>query len=262
MPKSAPHPERASFQHYQAAFTAHIRNPKGHPRPAGVSQRRMHVYNELLFNNVEGFLLACFPITRKILGARRWAKLAREFFATHKCPSPLFRQIPEEFVRFLQSRATQEPVFLAHFAHYEWVELAVDISPAEPEWDRIEPEASLIQGHPVVTPTLRLLEYPFQVHRIGPKFKPQAPDPEPTRIVVFRDQGDQVQFVVVNAVTARLLALILESEITGKQACLRIAQELEHRNPAAVLSGGQGILEGLRQQGAILGARRIIGLDS
>ncbi len=262
MPQSVPHPERAPFQRYQAAFTAHIRDPKGHPRPAGASGRRMRVYNELLFNNVQGFLLACFPITRKILGARRWTKLGREFFATHKCPSPLFRQIPEEFVLFLQSLAVQEPVFLAHFAHYEWVELAVEISAAEPQWDRIEPAAGLMQGHPVLTPTLRLLEYPFQVHRIGPNFQPKAPDPEPTRIIVFRDQADKVQFVVVNATTARLLALILESAVTGEQACMRIAHELGHPNTAAVLGGGRDILEGLRTQGAILGAMRTTGPES
>ncbi|MFN0316529.1 MAG: DUF2063 domain-containing protein [Burkholderiales bacterium] len=244
-----------AFQRYQAAFTAHIRDPKRHPRPAGTSLRRMRVYNELLFNNVQGFLLACFPITRKILGARRWTKLARAFFATHKCSSPLFRQIPEEFVVFLQSRPVQEPVFLAHFAHYEWIELAVDISPEEPPWDCVQAGADLMQGYPVLTPSLRLLEYPFQVHRISPKFQPKAPDPELTRVIVFRDQLDKVQFVVVNAVTARLLAFILENEATGEQACIRIAQELDHPNPAAVIAGGRGILEGLERQGAILGAK-------
>ncbi len=255
---SAARPERPSFQRYQASFTAHIRDPKANPRPAGVSARRMRVYNELLFNNVESFLLACFPITREILGVRRWSKLAREFFARHKCQSPLFRQIPEEFVRFLQSRRTlpMEPVFLAHFAHYEWVELEVDISSAEPDWDRIDREGDLIQGCPVLNGALRVLEYPFQVHRIGPKFQPKVLDPEPTRIVVFRNQDDMVRFVVINAVTGRLLALILEREVTGEQACLQIAQELGHPNPPAVVAGGRDILQGLREQGAILGARR------
>jgi uncharacterized protein len=255
MHRSAPPLDLPSFQRYQAQFTAHIRDPKGHPRPAGTSQRRMRVYNELLFNNVQGFLLACFPITRKILGARRWTKLAREFFAVHKCASPLFRQIPEEFVVFLQSRPVQEPVFLAHFAHYEWTELAVDTFPEEPQWDRIQAGTDLMQGYPVLTPSLRLLEYPFQVHRIGPKFQPKAADLEPTRIIVFRDRADKVRFVVVNAVTARLLALILENEVTGEQACARIARELDHPNPAAVSAGGRGILERLEGQGAILGTK-------
>ena len=35
------------------------------PRPAGVPARRMEVYNELLFNNICGFLDACFPLCRR-----------------------------------------------------------------------------------------------------------------------------------------------------------------------------------------------------
>ena len=253
---SATPAEKPAFQRYQADFAAHIRDPKGHPRPVGVARRRMQVYNDLLFNNVESFLLACFPITRKILGVRRWKRLAREFFASYKCQSPLFRQISEEFVRFLQNRDTnpKDPVFLAHFAHYEWVELAVDIAPGEPEWERIDVAADLLSHRPVLTPTLRTLEYPYPVHRIGPRFQPKAPDPEPTHLVVFRDQEDTVRFVVINVVSARLLALLLESDITGEAACMQIASELAHPKPAMVVAGGGAILEGLRQQGAILGA--------
>lgn len=253
----APVDRLAPFQRYQAAFTAHIRDPKNNPRPAGVSARRMRVYNELLYNNVESFLLACFPVSRKILGQRRWDRLVREFFATHPCQSPLFRQIPEEFVRFLQMRSEQDPVFLAHFAHYEWVELAVDVTPAEADWATLDPKGDLMQGEPVLNPGLRVLEYPFQVQRISPKYLPTAPDAEPTRIVVFRDGEDKVRFVVINIVTARLLTLIAEGGITGEQACLRIADELQHPNPPAVLEGGGGILEGLLRQGALLGTRRI-----
>jgi hypothetical protein len=63
----------------------------------------MKVYNELLYNNLEGFLLACFPVCRKILGKRRWDRLARAFFRDHACHTPYFRQIPEEFLKYLQA---------------------------------------------------------------------------------------------------------------------------------------------------------------
>ena len=57
-----------AFQRYQLAFTGHIRNPQLNKRPRGVEARRMKVYNELVFNNLESFLLACFPVLRKVLG--------------------------------------------------------------------------------------------------------------------------------------------------------------------------------------------------
>ena len=65
---------RPPFQEYQYAFAAHIRDPRANPRPPGVPARRTRVYNELLFNNLEGFLLACFPVTRKVLGKHYRAK--------------------------------------------------------------------------------------------------------------------------------------------------------------------------------------------
>ena len=63
-------PEAMAFTDYQAAFAARIRDPKHAPRPPGAPAKRMRVYEELLFNNLENFLLACYPITRKLLGAR------------------------------------------------------------------------------------------------------------------------------------------------------------------------------------------------
>jgi len=253
--------EQPAFQRYQASFTAHIRDPRNQPRPTGVPARRMRVYNELLFNNIEAALLACFPITRKILGARPWKTLVREFFALHKCQGPLYRQVSEEFVRYLRLRrpGPSDPVFLADFAHYEWVELAVDISPAEPDWDRIERDGDPMRSPPVLNPTLRLLEYPYPVHRIGPRFKPTTPDAQPTRLLVFRDAEDIVRFVVVNAVTARLLALLAEenAQVDGEAACRLIAAELHHPDASVVVAGGAGILADLRQQGAILGTRKV-----
>ena len=72
--KTKPHnvPDLPEFQQYQFAFTRHIRDPQHQPRPSGVTARRMKIYNELLYNNLESFLLACFPVTRKVLGVRKW----------------------------------------------------------------------------------------------------------------------------------------------------------------------------------------------
>ncbi|MFN3717220.1 MAG: putative DNA-binding domain-containing protein, partial [Thiobacillus sp.] len=68
---------RPDFQRYQLAFTAHIRDPQANPRPPGVEARRMNIYKDLLYNNVEGFLLACFPVLRRTLGARKWTRMVR-----------------------------------------------------------------------------------------------------------------------------------------------------------------------------------------
>jgi hypothetical protein len=247
------------LQRYQYAFTAHIRDPRANPRPAGVPARRMKVYNELLYNNLEGFLLACFPVTRRILGKRRWSALVRAFFAGHRCRSPFFREIPSEFVQWLQAarqRAADDPPFLGQLAHYEWVELALDVSPAQPPLERIDAAGDLLAARPALNPVGMQLTYGFPVHRIGPRFQPQAPDPHPTHILVFRDLQDRVRFNVLNPVTARLLALLESGERSGRQALLQIAGELGHAQPDIVVEGGRQILEDLHSQQAVLGTWR------
>jgi hypothetical protein len=248
----------STLQRYQYAFTAHIRDPRNNPRPAGVPARRMKVYNELLYNNLEGFLLACFPVSRRILGKARWGRLVRAFFAGHRCRTPFFRQIPEELVQWLSGGGMPSgyPAFLPHLAHYEWVELAVDVSPAEPPLERIDPQGDLLSGRPALNPVSMRPSYPYPVHRIGPRFQPQAPDAEPTLVLVFRDLQDKVRFNVLNPVTARLLALLEGGQCAGREALLQFADELKHPQPDVVVQGGRQILEDLRQQQAVLGTWR------
>ena len=78
------------FQQYQFAFAGHIRNPRQNKRPQGVPAQRMKVYNDLLYNNLESFLLACFPVLRTVLGKRKWAKLVRDFFRYSPLPHSIF----------------------------------------------------------------------------------------------------------------------------------------------------------------------------
>jgi len=258
MSAKAAAPELPGFQAFQFEFTRHIRDPKVHPRPRGVPARRMKVYNELLFNNLEGFLLACFPVLRQILGKRRWTALVRDFFAAHRCHTPFFRQIPDEFIQYLQTeRGTRDtdPPFLLELAHYEWIELVLSVSDKETP-AAIDPQGDLLAGVPVLNPVLALLEYAYPVHRIGPRCKPAASPAEPTCLLVFRDADFNVRFTHLNPVSARLLALLEDDRLTGRQALQRIATELKHPALDAVISGGLEILENLRAEQAILGTRR------
>jgi len=161
------------FQRYQLAFTAHIRDPKAHPRPAGVEARRMKIYNELLFNNIESFLLACFPVLRKMLGTRKWAKLVRVFFSTHRSRTPYFRQIPDEFIQFLQNEWTppaDAPPYLLALAHYEWIELVLSVSNRSAD-RTFNATGDLMEGVPLLNPVLTNLRYDWPVHRIAPRRK-------------------------------------------------------------------------------------------
>ena len=253
MNKPAALPE---FQRYQLAFTAHIRDPKVNPRPPGVEARRMKVYNELLFNNIEGFLLACFPVLRQVLGRRKWAKLVRAFFSTHRSRTPYFRQIPDEFIQFLQSEWTPPegyPPFLLALAHYEWIELVLSVSNRSSD-RAIDAAGNLMEGVPLLNPVLANLHYDWPVQRIAPRRKVQ---PAETFLLVFRDAEDAVQFSEINAFTARLLALLEPATLSGRAALERIAAESRHPDPQLILQGGTALLEDLRARGAILGSCKV-----
>ncbi len=246
------------FQRYQLAFTAHIRDPKAHPRPAGVEARRMKIYNALLFNNIEGFLLACFPVLRQVLGARKWAKLVRAFFATHRSRTPYFRQIPDEFVQFLQNEWTPPegyPPYLLALAHYEWIELVLSVS--NRDLDRaVDSAGDLLDGVPLLNPVLANLRYDWPVQRIAPRRKVQ---PAETYLLVFRDADDAIQFSEINAFTARLLTLMEPGTLCGRTALEQIAAESRHPDPALVVQAGGALLDDLRARGAILGTCQAAG---
>lgn len=251
-----PSPKLPEFQRFQRDFTAHIRNPRVHPRPAGVEARRMAIYNELLYNNVEGFLLACFPVLKKMLGIRKWNRLVRAFFSIHRSHTPYFRQIPDEFVQFLQNEWTPPadyPPYLLALAHYEWIELMLSVSNRSVD-EPIEAAGNLLAGVPVLNPVLSNLRYDWPVHRIAPRRKVQ---PAETFLLVFRDANDQVEFTEINAFTARLLALLEPGTLSGQAALTQLAQESRHPDPALILQAGGALLEDLRARGAILGTRQV-----
>lgn len=218
----------------------------------------MRVYETLLFDNLEGFLSSCFPITRELLGVATWRRTARRFFAEQRCRSPLFRDIPGEFLAWMEGASTAFPdhPYLYEFMHYEWLELDVSICPTDIDMTGVESASDLIAGIPSLNPTARLACYRYPVHRIGPGFEADAADIQIYCYLVFRDAEDVVRFIELNPVSARLLELLNSEELTGYAAMRRIAEELNHPQPDVIVEMGRALLEELRRSGAVLGTRR------
>jgi hypothetical protein len=238
------------FQRFQMALGRRCRDPRA-IRPIGVPVRNMGLYEELLFNNLTGFLDACFPVCRRMLGDTRWRRINRAFFRDWRCATPLFRDIPREFIWFLGEVSFPFPAWFSELAHYEWAELAVDTcNPPDVPHD---PRGDVLHGHPVINPALMNLAYAWPVHRIGADYRPRKP--VQTNLLVFRNADDEVRFVETNTMTARLIDLILEHSETGVTAIHRLADEVPEQIAIAVRQHGPGILNELCHQGIILGVR-------
>lgn len=247
----------SDFRQHQQRFAAHIRDPQQNPLPDDVEDRRMAIYRDLFFNNVNGFLSNSFPVLKSLLDDDQWLALARGFFASHASESPLFAEIPQEFIAYLQSERPAldtDPPFLLELAHYEWVEMAVAISNADDDQLPVDPNGDLLTAHPVLTPVMFNLSYHYPVHQIGPDFQPaKAPD-ELTHLVVFRNRQDEVKFLEINAVTQQLIeALKQNPSATGLDVLKGIAEALQHPDPNVVIEAGTSLLYDLRHQDVIIG---------
>jgi hypothetical protein len=240
---------RPEFLALQREFTRHIRDPAAAPAPAGIEERRMGIYRDLLYRNVEGFLAGSFPVLRRLHGDDRWHALVRDYFRDHRAATPLFPRMPLEFVHYLENergRREGDFPFLPELAHYEWMETALALDPREPGFpDAGTREADPLAAVPRLSALARPLTYTWPVHRIGPDFLPDAPPPQPTWLLLYRDGADRVHFMEMNAVTARLVDLVAGGKgRTGRQLLEGIAAELGHPGEA-VLCGGAAILEDL-----------------
>ncbi len=267
---------RPAFQELQYRFAAHIRDPEKNPAPPDVEDRRMGIYRELFYNNVEDFLQTAFPVLRRITEPEHWHAMARDFYARHQCREPQFYKIAEEFLEYLDEErgaVVGDPAFLRELAHYEWMELALSVSEIEltPELadaqgrariagagcaGAIDPNGDLLAGIPVVSPLAWTLAYDFPVHKIGPDFQPTAPGAPPTLLVVYRTRADDVKFMEINAITARLLQLIEDEPAPGAVLLRRVGEEIKHPQPQAVVAEGKAILASLRERDILLGTRR------
>ena len=244
------------FQQLQWQFTRHIRDPK-EVAPAGIDPRRLQLYRELMYNNIESFLSSSFPVLRSLINDADWHSLVGDFFSRHKCTTPYFLEISQEFLRYLQEEresGEDDLPFLLELAHYEWLELAADVDLDVIPASGFNPHGDLLHGKPVLSPLVYVAAYDYPVHRIGPDFVPLHPGEQSTCLVIYRDHEDQVRFMEINPVTARLLQLLQEQrDASGADVIDQIQTELQHPDPGLVREGGRQALQELHTAGIILG---------
>ncbi|MET0580716.1 MAG: putative DNA-binding domain-containing protein [Pseudoxanthomonas sp.] len=243
-----------TLREQQFELAAHLRDPDAHAPPPGLEDRRLSIYRELFFNNIEGLLSGNFPVIRKTLGEQRWKSLAREFYARHRSHTPLFAEIGREFIRFLQERtgpASGDPAWLAEMAHYEWVELGLQI--ADDEIPAHDAGGDLLEGIPVVSPTAWALAYDWPVQHIGPDYQPDAPPDTPTLVLVRRDAQYGIRFAEISPLVYRLLEILRAGEGSGRQALERLAGEAGVPEIDGFIGQGHAMLVRMHEEGTLLG---------
>lgn len=249
-------PERLAAQ--QAVLAAHVRDPAA-PPPPGIEARRLQVYRDLFFNSVLGLLSGNFPVLRRILGDAAWRELVRAFYRDFRAATPLFPELPREFLQYLQQRTESgrgDPAWWRELAHYEWAELALDLHEASPAEVPHDPAGDLLAGVPVPSPVAWALAYAWPVHRLSPDYLPDGPPAQATFLLVQRGDDLRVRFHELSALTFRLLQRLHEApDLTGAAQLQALAAEAGATDVAAFVAQGRSMLDHLRDQRVILGTR-------
>ena len=176
----------------------------------------------------------------------------------HQAQTPYFLRIPSEFVEFVQSDypgKEEDFPFLAELAHYEWVELELSVSTEENDMDRIDPEGDYLAGVPVKSRLSRSVGYQFPVQHISKEYLPTEPSEVPTYIALYRDDDDELGFMELNPVTARLLQLIDDNDQgkSGKDLLLALAVEMNYPDPESLLQHGLEAMQKMHASAILLG---------
>lgn len=250
----------------QTGFAAHLRDPETTPAPGGIEERRLQIYRELFYNNIEGLLANNFPVIRGLRGDAAWHRLVRDFYREHHAQTPLFPEIGREFLRYLetrQQRGDDDPPFLLELAHYEWVELALaldDIDLAAIEHTR---DGNLLDEVPLPSPLAWPLAYRWPVQRLSATFLPETPPEQPTFLLVLRDRGDSVRFKQIDGLAFALLQALHENverddgqRRSGRELLLELAASTSAADIETFVANGATLLAQLRERDAVLGTVR------
>lgn len=231
----------------------HVRDPQRHAPPPGIEARRLAVYRQLFFGNLESLLAGAFPVARASLGSARWQALVQAFYADYRCRTPLFTELAGEFVDYLEAgEAPDVPEWLAELAHYERVESVLLLSAADELAH--DPHGDLLDGVPVLSPLAWPLAYRWPVAEIGPGHLPQQAPEQPTLILAQRRADQRVHFSRLAPLAHALLLSLQERDASGREHLASLAEAVGVA-PEEIVPAGLALLQSLRAQGVVLGTR-------
>lgn len=236
------------------AMAQHVRDPAAHAGPPGIEARRLKIYSELVYNNLDGLLAGGFPVIRKTLGDADWKALVRGFLASHHSHTPLFTELGRELIAFIETEPDPQRPWLAELAHYEWAELGLQLSDAAlPPHD---PDGDLLAGMPLLSPLAWPLAYNWPVNRIGPDFQPTEPPVEPTLVLLRREADGRIHFSALSPLLFRLLELVgANDQRNGRELMRQLADEAGQADFDGFLGEAMPMLQRLHTEGVLLGTR-------
>ncbi len=241
----------------QARFTRYLRDPVAALKPSDLPAERMQVYQDLVFRNLESLLASSFPVVQSITKPHDWETLIRGFIRDYRATTPHFPLLPQEFLSYLQGLYQGEDSlfdrypFISELAHYEWVELDVQIAKT-PQLPHV---TGSIQANDVLelNTSAHVLAYEWPVHQIGPECLPSERPETPTFVAVFQNAKADCEFMSLTP----LAALLLEN-IQHYDACsladhvALLARQHDALSPQSLFDDAVNLIDKMRLRGLVL----------
>ncbi|KZN21080.1 MULTISPECIES: HvfC family RiPP maturation protein [Pseudomonas] len=247
--------DKPTLYQHQETLTRYLRDPDHCAPPAEMDVARVQVYRDLVFSNLSSLLSGTFPVLVKMLGDDHWRALVRIFLRDYRAQTPKFGEIAQEFVEFLASEplALSDgpwPPFMVELAHYEWVEMALQQSDAEP---LPASDAGLLLDRPLqVSPLAWPLAYGWPVQLVGPDYRPDSPPAQPTLLLVRRGEDWGVRFSELSPLAWRLLQRIEAfPQLNGRAQLEGLAVEAEMVGSPEFIDSGLALLQQMHGEGVI-----------
>ncbi len=244
-----------NLEQQQQALTRYLRDPEHQTPPADMTAARVNVYRDLVVHDIPQQLGGTFPVLLRTtwLGSQR--TLIRGFLRDYRAQTPKFGEIAEEFVGYLASEpavlSTGEwPAFLVDLAHYEWVEMVLQQSDAEP---LPASDPALLLERPLQVSALAWpLAYAWPVQILSPEYQPSVPPAQPTLLLVRRAADFSVKFSELSPLAWRLLQRIGEFPLlSGREQLGGLAMEAGLPGTVSFMDSGSALLQQMHEDGVI-----------
>lgn len=213
---------------YEHNIAARLRSP-GNKQ----ARQRLDIYRNAYFIRLERALAHDFPVSERILGQNRFARLAGDYVLAHPSCSPSLRNLGHKFASWLRRQQTQ---IHGELATIEWAVMQVfdgpDVAPSDPDCLQSFSPADWPRFEITLLPTLTFLQLSSNADRVWlAKGENIELNTEPPRqLAIGRDERFRPVFTELDSDTFAVLTTL------GNEPRLVIASEqlAETGNPASV----------------------------
>jgi uncharacterized protein len=225
----------------------------------GADPARWKVYRRMVRSRFSESIEHAFERFVAVVGADRFREIVAKFLAEAPPRSHYLRDVPGEFLQFLVTngqvltRAYALPAYALDLARYEWAELETAYSFEEVGALRVGPLD--MHGVAVLSPTHRLIDLAYPVHRLDVGSPDATLQPETLALCLYRDaKTHEVAVLELTPVTAAMLSIIERRTMPLVEVVRKAAEGVGATVDVAFVDALSTLLADLTERGVLLGS--------